>query len=66
MLWYEQSLISTELKRPTSQVSTREFRENESSVTFGDSNDYFYEEKDSPNQKIIIDFTVKIKYNQIY
>ena len=52
MLWYEQSLTPSELKRPDFQVSTREFFcENESSVTFGDSNDYFYEEKDSPAKK---------------
>ena len=49
MLWYEQSLTPSELKRPDFQVSTREFFcENESSHTFGDTNDYFYEEKDSP------------------
>ena len=52
MLWYEQSLTSSELKRPDFQVSTREFFcENESSVTFGDSKRLLYEEKDSPIKK---------------
>jgi hypothetical protein len=52
MLWFEQSLTASELKRPDFQVSTKEFFcENESTVTFGDSNDYFYEEKDSPAKK---------------
>jgi hypothetical protein len=46
MLWFEQSLTASELKIPDFQVSTKEFFcENESTVTFGDSDDYFYEDK---------------------
>ena len=47
MLWFEASLTPSELKRPDFQVSTIEFYcENESSVVFGDTNDYFYEDKE--------------------
>ena len=47
MLWYEQSLTPKELKRPDFQVSTRNFFcEQESKWAFGDSNDYFYEDKE--------------------
>jgi hypothetical protein len=52
MLWFEQSLTASELKRPDFQVSTKEFFcENESTVTFGDSDDYFYEDKERPSRK---------------
>ena len=52
MLWYEQSLTPAELKRPDFQVSTKEwFCENEASTTFGDSDDYFYEDKERPAKK---------------
>ena len=46
MLWYEQSLNPKELKRPDFKVSTRYFHsEQESKWAFGDTDDYFYEEK---------------------
>ena len=46
MLWYEQSLTPKELKIPDFQVSTRYFFcEQEEKWAFGDSNDYFYEDK---------------------
>ena len=57
MLWYEQSLTPKELKRPDFQVSTRNFFcEQESKWAFGDSNDYFYEDKER-------DVKVKNEYN---
>ena len=47
-----EEVVNPELKKPDFQVSTKEFFcENESTVTFGDSDDYFYEEKDSPAKK---------------
>ena len=47
MLWYEQSLTPKELKRPDFQVSTRNFFcEQLLKWAFGDSNDYFYEDKE--------------------
>jgi hypothetical protein len=46
-LWYEQSLTASKLKTPDFQVSTKEFFcETESDTTFGDSNDYFYIDKE--------------------
>jgi len=46
MLWYEQSLNPKELKKPDFKTSTRYFHsEQESKWAFGDSDDYFYEEK---------------------
>jgi hypothetical protein len=45
MLWYEQSLTPSELKRPDFKVSTKYFFcEQDSKWVFGDSDDYFYEE----------------------
>tara|TARA_Y100001963_G_scaffold57311_2_gene80186 strand:- start:35448 stop:36131 length:684 start_codon:yes stop_codon:yes gene_type:complete len=47
MLWYEQSLTSKELKIPDFQVSSRYFHcEQERKWAFGDTNDYFYKEKE--------------------
>ena len=52
MLWYEQSLTPKELKRPDFQVSTRYFFcEQENKWAFGDSNDYFYEDKQRTDKK---------------
>ena len=52
MLWYEQSLTPKELKRPDFQVSTRYFFcEQENKWAFGDSNDYFYEDKQRADKK---------------
>jgi uncharacterized protein involved in tolerance to divalent cations len=46
MLWFEQSLTPKDLKKPDFQVSTRYFfSEQEEKWAFGDSNDYFYEDK---------------------
>jgi hypothetical protein len=45
MLWYEQSLTPSELKKPDFKVSTKYFFcEQDSKWVFGDSDDYFYEE----------------------
>ena len=52
MLWYEQSLTPKELKRPDFQVSTRYFFcEQENKWAFGDSTDYFYEDKQRTDKK---------------
>ena len=46
MLWFEQSLTPKDLKIPDFQVSTRYFfSEQEEKWAFGDSKDYFYEDK---------------------
>ena len=45
MLWFEQSLTPSELKKPDFKVSSRYyFSEQEDKWSFGDSDDYFYEE----------------------
>ena len=45
MLWYEQSLTPSELKKPDFKVSTKYyFCEQENKWAFGDSDDYFYKE----------------------
>ena len=45
MLWFEQSLTPSELKKPDFQVSSRYyFCEQEEKWAFGDSDDYFYKE----------------------
>ena len=47
MLWYEQSLTPKELKKPDFKVSTRYFHcEQEARWSFGDTDDYFYEDKE--------------------
>jgi len=47
MLWYEQSLTPKELKKPDFKVSTRYFYcEQEARWSFGDTDDYFYEDKE--------------------
>jgi hypothetical protein len=47
MLWYEQSLTPSELKFPDFKVSTKYyFCEQDMKWVFGDSNDYFYKEKE--------------------
>ena len=52
MLWYEQSLTPKELKKPDFQVSSRYFFcEQEQKWAFGDSNDYFYEDKERENKE---------------
>ena len=52
MIWYEQSLTPKELKRPDFQVSTRYFFcEQEEKWAFGDTNDYFYEDKQRESKK---------------
>tara|TARA_B100001778_G_scaffold29853_1_gene21627 strand:+ start:304 stop:981 length:678 start_codon:yes stop_codon:yes gene_type:complete len=52
MLWFEQSLTPKELKIPDFQVSTRYFFcEQEEKWAFGDSNDYFYEDKEREDVK---------------
>jgi hypothetical protein len=56
MLWYEQSLTPSELKRPDFKVSTKYFFcEQDSKWVFGDSDDYFYEEverKEEPSSRV--------------
>ena len=52
MLWFEQSLTPKELKKPDFQVSTRYFfSEKEDKWSFGDSNDYFYEDEERESIK---------------
>ena len=47
MLWYEQSLTPKELRKPDFKVSTRYFHcEQEARWSFGDTDDYFYEDKE--------------------
>ena len=47
MLWYEQSLTPSTLKTPDFKVSTKYFFcEQDGKWVFGDSDDYFYEEKE--------------------
>ena len=47
MLWYEQSLTPSELKMPDFKVSTKYFFcEQDGKWVFGDSDDYFYKEKE--------------------
>ena len=47
MLWYEQSLTPSELKMPDFKVSTKYFFcEQDGKWVFGDTNDYFYKEKE--------------------
>ena len=47
MLWYEQSLTPSELKMPDFKVSSRYFfSESDVKWVFGDTNDYFYKEKE--------------------
>jgi hypothetical protein len=50
MLWYEQSLNPKELLKPDFQVSTRYyFCEQERKWAFGDTDDYFYSDKERTN-----------------
>ena len=52
MLWYEQSLTPSELKFPDFNVSSRYFfSESDVKWVFGDSNDYFYKEKELQAKK---------------
>jgi hypothetical protein len=54
MLWYEQSLTPSELKRPDFKVSTKYFFcEQDSKWVFGDSDDYFYEEVERKDSSIV-------------
>ena len=47
MLWYEQSLTPSTLKTPDFKVATKYyFCEQDSKWVFGDSDDYFYKEKE--------------------
>ena len=47
MLWYEQSLTPSELKMPDFKVASKYyFCEQDSKWVFGDSDDYFYKEKE--------------------
>ena len=47
MLWYEQSLTPSELKFPDFKVSSKYyFCEQDHKWVFGDTNDYFYKEKE--------------------
>ena len=47
MLWYEQSLTPSVLKTPDFKVATKYyFCEQDSKWVFGDSDDYFYKEKE--------------------
>ena len=47
MLWYEQSLTPSELKMPDFKVASKYyFCEQDHKWVFGDSNDYFYKEKE--------------------
>ena len=52
MLWYEQSLTPSELKFPDFNVSSRYFfSESDVKWVFGDSNDYFYKERELQAKK---------------
>ena len=47
MLWYEQSLTPSELKTPDFKVASKYyFCEQDRKWVFGDSDDYFYKEKE--------------------
>ena len=51
MLWYEQSSTPAELKKPDFKVSTRYFTcEQERRWAFGDTDDYFYKEKERKDE----------------
>ena len=52
MLWYEQSLTPSELKFPDFNVSSRYFfSESDVKWVFGDSNEYFYKERELQAKK---------------